>query len=195
MSAFGLPRSHLRRFDPQIADRSMLWQCGLLLAVVCEPRSIRSVSRGGRLLISDTIPGDEFASPPASRRRRQGAVLQLRRRPYRWPKHSIRGKQRHSGKKEVQEAWSLRGVLLASCLSPLHDPPLHDTTPDMSTPGTGYDTGNDKELGAPPPAFSVYQPQFFETDDGDIISHDHHLNEDGEQRVSPIQRAHELIIY
>ncbi|KAL0951230.1 hypothetical protein HGRIS_007951 [Hohenbuehelia grisea] len=31
-----------------------------------------------------------------------------------------------------------------------------------------------------PPEFSHYQPEISENDDGDIISHDHHLNQDGE---------------
>lgn len=30
-----------------------------------------------------------------------------------------------------------------------------------------------------PPVFTPYEAEFFESDDGDIISHDHHLNEDG----------------
>jgi len=31
----------------------------------------------------------------------------------------------------------------------------------------------------PPPPFTPYEAEFFESSDGDIISHDHHLNEDG----------------
>jgi len=45
----------------------------------------------------------------------------------------------------------------------------------------------DLEPGAPaeapadaPPPFEPYEAEFFESSDGDIISHDHHLNEDGE---------------
>lgn len=38
----------------------------------------------------------------------------------------------------------------------------------------------------PPPAFAPYEAEFFETEDGDIISHDHHLNEDGKQIISDV---------
>ncbi|KAH9486958.1 hypothetical protein JR316_0001024 [Psilocybe cubensis] len=32
----------------------------------------------------------------------------------------------------------------------------------------------------PPPPFAPYEPEFFVKSDGEVISHDHHLNEDGE---------------
>ncbi|KAF9040587.1 hypothetical protein BJ165DRAFT_1350638 [Panaeolus papilionaceus] len=32
----------------------------------------------------------------------------------------------------------------------------------------------------PPPPFTQYQAEFYRSDDGDLITHDHHLNQDGE---------------
>lgn len=36
----------------------------------------------------------------------------------------------------------------------------------------------------PPPPFEPYNADFFETDDGDIVSHDPHLNTDGNSHFS-----------
>jgi len=33
----------------------------------------------------------------------------------------------------------------------------------------------------PPPPFTAYEAEYMETDDGDIISHDPHLNQDGKR--------------
>lgn len=36
------------------------------------------------------------------------------------------------------------------------------------------------DINESPPAFGPYQAEYFQSDDGDIVSHDHHLNEDGD---------------
>jgi len=37
---------------------------------------------------------------------------------------------------------------------------------------------------SPPPEFTPYEAEFFVEDDGDIVSHDQHLNEDGTSQSS-----------
>ncbi|KAF8078651.1 hypothetical protein FPV67DRAFT_69073 [Lyophyllum atratum] len=45
----------------------------------------------------------------------------------------------------------------------------------------GTDSGKSVDiLDERPPSFTPYEAEFFHNSDGDIISHDHHLNEDGE---------------
>lgn len=41
----------------------------------------------------------------------------------------------------------------------------------------------------PPPPFTPYQPEFYYNSHGDLISHDHHLNEDGKYWVSLAGRS------
>lgn len=41
-------------------------------------------------------------------------------------------------------------------------------------------SANDVELG-PPPEFAPYEAEYFEKENGDVISHDSHLNSDGAQ--------------
>lgn len=40
------------------------------------------------------------------------------------------------------------------------------------------------EFSEPPPAFAPYQPEFYYNSHGDLISHDHHLNQDGKALTS-----------
>ncbi|KAF9535449.1 hypothetical protein CPB83DRAFT_779432 [Crepidotus variabilis] len=56
--------------------------------------------------------------------------------------------------------------------------PLADSEAGPSSKGDKHEDFDATR--GPPPAFAPYEAEFFETDDGDIISHDHHLNEDGE---------------
>ncbi|KAF8168128.1 hypothetical protein B0H34DRAFT_684284 [Crassisporium funariophilum] len=50
-----------------------------------------------------------------------------------------------------------------------------DPSSSSSPPHISIDVKEDE-----PPPFAPYDAEFFESSDGDIISHDHHLNEDGE---------------
>lgn len=38
---------------------------------------------------------------------------------------------------------------------------------------------NDSSSSDPPPPFAPYKPEFYYNSHGDLISHDHHLNQDG----------------
>lgn len=53
----------------------------------------------------------------------------------------------------------------------------------LSTPGS-------ENNGGPPPDFSLYDADYFETDSGDIVSHDSHLNTDGKYVVPYIWGAY-----
>lgn len=72
-----------------------------------------------------------------------------------------------------------------SPLAPDAPPPFE--AEDRGTPGhvlvdfgERFLAGVDTDSEDPPPDFAPYVAEFYETSSGDIISHDRHLNEDGE---------------
>lgn len=88
-----------------------------------------------------------------------------------------------SGKGLVDVSGDEQDPLLADANSIVEPPPSFSDVPQ-------YELSRlvGSAAGPTPPGFAPYDADYFETNDGNIISHDPHLNSDGRSTIIPVQR-------